>query len=194
MMKNDNFRNGGKHRKSEKKYKGRKAYLNDFKLNDKGEYNYEGILYGWAGEEEAYKSTLRILWILGILQTAALLAAGFVEAPGIMNSFYVVLPYAISLVAGVSVLWGIGRLTAGKHPLRAYIYKASVGALPMRTVIVMVSAAIACAGELYYLIANGSEGKLSLIILYLILELIPVASSVLIFIKVQKMPWEIGSE
>ena len=36
---------------AEKKYKGRKAYLNDFHKNEKGDYEYQGILYEWKGEE-----------------------------------------------------------------------------------------------------------------------------------------------
>ncbi len=181
----------GRSGRSEKKYKGRRAYLNDFKLNDKGEYNYEGILYAWAGEKEAYRSTLLTLWVLGVLQMIMSVSAGFVEAPGIMDAFYVILPYIISMVAGVSVLWAVIRMTEGKVPLRAYVYKASVAALPVRSLIVMIAAGIAAVGEICYVIANGTQGKTALIVLFIVLEAVTVISSIGIFKKVQNMPWEI---
>lgn len=178
-------------KKNAKKAKGRRAYLNDFKLDEKGEYQYEGLLYQWAGEEEAYRHTLLALWGLGVLQMISVLAAGFVEAPGVLKGFYVIFPYIVSLVASVSVLWGIWRLTEGKKPLRAYIYKASVAALPVRTLIVMIAGGISVLGEIYYEVSHGTQGQLTLILLFLLLEIIPVICAALILKKVQNMPWEL---
>ena len=44
---------------AEKKYKGRKAYLNDFQKNAKGEYEYQGNLYEWQGEKKEYLKNIR---------------------------------------------------------------------------------------------------------------------------------------
>lgn len=173
-----------------KKYKGRKAYLNDFKLNEKGEYAYEGILYEWTGEKEGYRRTLRALLGLGIIQLMVLVAAGCIEAPGAMDYFYVILPYMVSLVSGISVIWGIWQLMAGKMPLRAYIYKATVEKIPVRSLIVIISGAAAIVGELYYLLKNGSGGKISGVLTFLFLEGMAVFSSILVVKIIQKMPWQ----
>lgn len=175
---------------AEKKYKGRKAYLNDFKKNEKGEYAYEGTFYEWRKEPEAYKRTLLTLWVLGILTLVCAAGAGFFDAPGAINSFYVIAPYIISLVAAFSVLWGIIRLTEGKTPMRAYIYQASVEKLPVRTLIIMIFAGISLAGELFYLFRHGSEGKLPAILGFLLFEGLTLALALGIRRIVSKMAWE----
>ena len=83
---------------AEKKYKGRRAYLNDFKKNESGNYEYQGDLYYWKGDKESLKKEMITLWLLGIGMLASLILAGCVDAPGAMNSFTVVLPYTISFV------------------------------------------------------------------------------------------------
>lgn len=175
---------------AEKKYKGRKAYLNDFKRNEKGEYSYEGTLYEWKGVPEAYKRTLLELWFFGILELLCAAAAGFFDAPGAMNCFYVILPYIIGLVAAFSVLWGIIRLTEGKNPMRSYIYEASVGKLPARTLLVMIFSGIAVAGELLYVILHGSGGKFPVILAFLLLEALTLLLALKIYKIVSKMSWE----
>lgn len=175
---------------AEKQYKGRKAYLNDFKKNEKGEYAYEGTLYEWKGEPKAYGHTMKLIWSYGILLIISAAGAGFFDAPGAMNSFYVILPYMTSLVAAFSVLWGIIRLTEGKQPMRAYIYKASVEKLPVRSLIVMIFSGAAMAGELIYVFCHGSGGKLPAIISFLTFEVFTLLLALGIYKNVQKMPWE----
>lgn len=175
---------------AEKQYKGRKAYLNDFKKNEKGGYTYEGTVYEWKKEPEAYKRTLLTLWILGILLVLCAVGAGFFDAPGAVNRFYVILPYITSFVAAMSVLWGMIRLTEGKLPLRSYIYQASIEKLPVRTRITMIFSGISLAGELFYVIRYGTEEKLFSILCFLGLEAVTLLLALTILKIVQKMPWE----
>lgn len=175
---------------AEKKYKGRKAYLNDFKKNEKGEYAYEGTMYEWEGEPKDYHRTMKQIWIAGIFLVASAVGAGFFDAPGAINSFYVILPYIISLVASFSILWGIIRLTEGKRPMRAYIYQASVEKLPIRALLTMGASGIALAGELVFVICHGSGGKLPAILGFLMMEALVLLFALGIYKIVQKMPWK----
>ena len=154
----------------EKKYKGRKAYLNDFQKDENGEYAYQGNLYAWQGENSLLRKKLMILWEMGILMVILLAVAAWIDAPGATGTFYVVIPVCAALVFGVSILWGLGRLTSGGKVLRAYVYEATVGQLPVRAVLTMVSAGAAVLGELLFLITNGFERKTGKALIFLVME------------------------
>ena len=155
---------------AEKKYKGRKAYLNDFQKDENGEYAYQGNLYAWQGENSLLRKKLILLWGMGILMVILLAAAAWIDSPGATGTFYVVIPVCAALVFGVSLLWGLGRLTSGGKVLRAYVYEATVGQLPVRAVLTMVSAGAAVLGELLFLITNGFERKTGKALIFLVME------------------------
>ena len=175
---------------AEKKYKGRRAYLNDFKKDEKGNYEYQGDLYYWAGEKDALRKELMILWILCSAMVALIITAGCVEAPGSMNSFYVVLPYTISFVCGVTTAWGMWRLFEGGNPLRAYNYKASVEQIPVRSIGIMICAGAAALGEIVFLFRSRFENHVGKSILFVLLEVAAVLFAAILRKKVMKMPWE----
>ena len=108
---------------AEKKYKGRRAYLNDFKKNEEGNYEYQGILYRWMGEKETLRKEKFLLWLIFGGMMTALIITGCLDAPGLMNSFFVILPFSISFVFGVSTGWGLWRMTSGGEVLRAMFMK-----------------------------------------------------------------------
>ena len=107
---------------------------------------------------------------MGILMVLLLAAAAWIDAPGATGTFYVVIPVCAALVFGVSILWGLGRLTSGGKVLRAYVYEATVGQLPVRAVLTMVSAGAAVLGELLFLITNGFERKTGKALIFLVME------------------------
>ena len=175
---------------AEKKYKGRKAYLNDFQKDENGEYAYQGNLYAWQGENSLLRKKLCLLWGMGILMVILLAAAAWIDAPGATGTFYVVIPVCAALVFGVSMLWGLGRLSAGGSILRAYIYEATVGQLPVRAVLTMVSAEVAVLGELLFLITNGFGEKTGKALIFLVLETVTFFLSWLFRQEILKMVWK----
>ena len=175
---------------AEKKRKGRKAYLNDFHKNARGEYEYQGAVYEWKGEKGGLCKELILRWILCISMLIVLIAAGCLDAPGATNRFYVVLPYTISFVFGISTVWGVWRLFSGGNPLRSYIYDASIAQIPLRCIGTMVCAGAAILGEVIYLFKNGFEGKTAGILGFLFLLVIALVLSGILRKRVQKMPWE----
>lgn len=96
----------------QKKKKGRKAYLNDFKKNQEGVYTYEGEHYVWQGTAASLKKARLFLGLLGAGMLAASLGAGCAPAPGAQNCAYVLLPYVIGLVCTINLCWKLGRLIA----------------------------------------------------------------------------------
>lgn len=174
---------------AEKKRKGRKAYLEDFHRDEKGDYVYKGEFYRWQGEDNELRRGRIWLWVLCAGMIAAIAAAGCVEAPGTVNCVYILLPYTINFVAGISVCWGLYRLTAGGDPMRAYIYKASVEQIPARAVCTGIGAGAAVIGELIFVCRNGLGGKAAGFVLFLLLETAVLAAAVLTWRCVKKMKW-----
>ncbi|MDO4321814.1 MAG: hypothetical protein Q4C61_04745 [Lachnospiraceae bacterium] len=175
---------------SEKQRKGRRAYLNDIKMNESGKYVYEGTYYAWDEKEKGRRRILAKLWGVCAVLAAAAVAAGCIPAPGMENCVYLVLPYALQVIAAVSVCWGLGRLSLGGNPLREYVYQAAVEKLPGRAVISAVFAGLTAAGELVYVIQNGVQGEAGMFALCLVLEAIVTAAALYLRFAVLKLSWE----
>lgn len=145
---------------AEKKYKGRKAYLNDFKKNAQGDYEYQGNLYEWKVTPKERQKKMILLWILGTGMLSSLVTAVCLDAPGALNCIYVILPAAISFVFGISVVWAMWKFAFTENPMREYVFKATIEAMSLRTICVMGAAGAAVLGELIYLILHGADGNL----------------------------------
>lgn len=139
--------------------KKKRAYLDDFHKNAKGDYEYRGIHYVWDGKKEDLKKETISLWIFGILMTICVIGAGCLPVPSMINCVYVILPFTVCFICGVSVIWGLVRLTSANGSLRAYVYDATVEQIPVRAVGTMIGAAAAFGGEIIYLFKNGFEGN-----------------------------------
>lgn len=97
----------------EEKKRKRKAYLDSFQKDNNGKYVYKGDMYVFQPQERELRREMARLWGLALVMISAQIIAGCVDAPGTGRSFYVLIPYMISLIAGISVCWGLGRMTEG---------------------------------------------------------------------------------
>lgn len=138
-----------------KTHRGRE-YLDDFRKDINGSYLYHGSYRSYAGST-AYATMRCRLWLMCGGALAALAAAGMVPAPGAMQQFYVLLPYAAALVACISVVWALARMSRGGERLRSYVYDQTVAKLPLRCLLTGVFAALAAAGEIIDVFLNGAQ-------------------------------------
>jgi len=174
------------------KKKKRRAYLDDFRKTGGGDYEYKGAYYNWDGTKEELKKQMAVLWGYGVLMTVCVIGAGCLPVPSMINCVYVILPFTVCFICGVSVIWGLVRLTSAGTSLRAYVYDATVEQVPMRAVGTIVGAGGTIAGELIYLVKNGfGEAAVSSILFILLLA---GAMALLTFLRVQilKMKWKRG--
>ena len=116
----------------EKKRQGRRAHLNDFYRDVAGNYVYTGTCYVCRAADGERAALLRRLWLLTAVMAAAVVAGGCISAPGMSRCFYVLLPYAAEVGLTGSVVWAMTRWQAREYPMREYVYKATVRALPGR--------------------------------------------------------------
>lgn len=175
---------------AEKNYKGRRAYLNDFKKNEDGNYEYQGTMYRWTGEKGSFRKQLTLMWTLFGGMMTALIITGFMDAPGLMNSFSVILPFSVSFVFGISTGWGLWRLTMGGELLRSYVYEASVEKLPFRCGGILVCSIAAVLGEIFYVLKNGFSGNFVKILAFFLIEGIILAISYVFLQRIRQMCWE----
>lgn len=198
----------------ETKKKKRRAYLDSFRKNEEGRYDYTGNVYYFAGNDieennaegndfagnsperngfrgngEALRPCLMKLWLLGAVLLGCLIAAGCISVPGMDNCFYVLLPYAAALMAGISVLWALGRMTAGGNPLKEYVYQASVEKLPERAVMTVFFAAAAAAGEAVYICLHGAEGKPAGFCVFMLLNFAAAGAALMLRREIKTMKW-----
>lgn len=175
---------------AEKKKKGRRAYLDSFKMRSDGTYVYTGAHYRYEGD--TLRPDLIFLCGAAAIMLAAAVAAGCVSAPGMQDTFYVILPYTIGLVADISVCWGTARLVKGAKgdsPLREYVYEETVMQIPGRAVFAAVCAGLACVGEVIFLIRHGAEEMTVGCILFLTAEMADFILAVLVSRRVKAMRW-----
>ena len=136
-----------------KKQAGRRAYLNDFHRDLTGAYIYDGSHFHFAGD--GWKEVLLRLWALGIVLVVLVLAGGF-SGETMSHCVFQILPYLVEVGAVGSVVWALVRLTSGGETLRAYVYKATVQALPGRAVLVMCAAGAGILGTVLCMLGASS--------------------------------------
>ncbi len=136
---------------SQKKRK--RAYLDDYHQNASGGYDYEGDLWRWEDPADRQRF-LKGSWISLVLASAMMIGAGCLPAPGADHAPYVLLPYAVGIMAAVLAMMALVRLTGEKEKIRGHIYEISVLKLPGRLLFGGVLPIGSAAGELIYLILH----------------------------------------
>lgn len=174
----------------EKKRQGRRAHLNDFYRDVSGSYVYTGACYVCAAGERQRAALLRRLWLLTAVMAAAVVAGGCIAAPGMSRCFYVLLPYAAEVGCTGSVVWAMTRWQAREYPMREYVYKATVKALPGRCAAEAAAAGAGAAAEVVYLLLSGAGGRGAMAALYLLLKAAALAAALLARRTVLRSAWE----
>ena len=142
----------------QKKTRRGREYLNDFRRDVNGSYLYQGSYRRYTGSMP-YAKLRGLLWALCGGALAALAAAG-------MQQFYVLLPYAGALVAGISAVWALARMSRGGARLRSYVYEETVAKLPLRCLLTGVFAALAAVGECMDVFLNGGQNAIRYAVLF----------------------------
>ena len=165
----------------------RRDYLNDYKRSAEGDYVYTGDLYRFTGDVRR----MRVLTAaLALASLAATLGSGLINAAGMSNTFYVILPY-IAEVGGMFFLcWNAVRLLRAGPVLKAYVYLAVSKRLPNAGLAICVSALVGLLGSVVFLILNGTGGKPVQSVLYPITKAASAAVGLLARRVTRAFTWE----
>ena len=71
-----------------------------------------------------------------------------------------------ALVAGISAVWALARMSCGGARLRSYVYEETVAKLPLRCLLTGVFAALAAVGECMDVFLNGEQGAIWYAVLF----------------------------
>lgn len=145
--------------------KDRKSALSDFQKNAAGEYVYTGREYRYDASQKSRKRMLLELWGIGIVMCACILTCGCVPAPGMIDTFYVLIPFSGEIILAGCSLWALGQMCG--DPLKEYVYRDSVLKLPGRLLATAVLAVLTFGMELLYMILHHSFQPMGFLVLAL---------------------------
>ncbi len=145
------------------------SYLSDYKQNAEGKYIYTGIYYSVNGER---KKQIIISALYGAALIVTVLVSGLMNAGGMSNTFYVIIPYILEVSALFALIWNDVRLVYSGGKLKEYVYTAVSKFLPLSAVLLSVFSFIGLICSFLFLILNGTEGKTFQCIVYLVLKFI----------------------
>ncbi len=139
---------------AEKKKQDKKHYLQDFQENPDGSYVYTGKT--WRADEPVRRRILVKLWALQAVMLFSVFLPGFVTTAGLLNTFYVIIPYGFWLISDFVLAYTLGSMTFGGNPLRNYIYENSVLKYPFCAMLPLAGAAMTVVALLIFLLCGGS--------------------------------------
>ena len=169
--------------------KKKRAYLDDFEKDLNGNYQYRGAHYHYKGTKSRGRA-LAGLWVLCGGGAALVVAAGLVPGATAYAPFWLLLPYMAEVGLTGSIVWAMTRWQAREYPMRAYVYKATVKALPGRCMAEAVLAGAGAAAEVVYLLLSGAGGHGLMAALYLLLKAVSVAAALFARRLVLQSRWE----
>lgn len=179
---------------SSKKKKGRRSYLNDIQPNLAGEYVYVGKYYCFVPQGKSYGKAIAEIVILALLSLAGLVAAGFVNAGGMGNCFYVIIPYMGEAISVFVLLWAVSKLLIKGEKLREYVYGSSVLRIPTAAVCCAAFAAVGIVCILIFTILNGPDGSIGEMMFLLLGKAFAVAAPLLLRRLIKSLRWEIQEQ
>lgn len=128
-------------------------HLTDMYLDEEGEYSYRGNYYSVKGDG---KGINRRALALALAIDALLILSGLFPATGAMETWYVIIPYALTIIFAGFTTYYVGRWTyRGPEKLREYIYKKTITRLPGAALGIAIASGITALAEIAHLFANG---------------------------------------
>ncbi len=165
--------------------KGRK-YLDDFKKAPGGDYVYTGQIFVISGPGHAKAA----LAALSLLAAAAVIGSGCVNAAGLGNAFYVIIPYICEAAAAFALCWQTVKLCAAGRKIRAYVKDSAEKYLPAAAAGLIAAATAGLIASAVYLIINGTGGKPVMCGVYLALKAVQTVTGILTRKLVRSIGWQ----
>lgn len=172
------------------KRKGRRSYLNDFRMTESGNYSYMGVVRAYEGPGPYGAERLRLIVLIAVIVLSEL-ALGFIPAPSMLgyNNFYVVPLYIIELVAVFISAWAAVRLIIAGSEMREYVFDKTVKRLPNVVPIAFYAALVCVAANIVWLCLNGFGEKPAASIAALLLHAVIAVSAFLLRRLIRRQIW-----
>lgn len=123
-----------------------------------GELVYAGRYFTFQETEVSYRESMRRRIALTAGSAVAALACGFMPVPALSNTWYVLLPFMLTVLAVASQVWAVCRMAYWGNPLREYVYDTTVKQLPVRTMLAMILSMCTLCGQIAYVVTHSLQG------------------------------------
>ena len=173
----------------EKKVSKKRSHLKEFQQQADGSFSYQGKMLRCSLEKSAYRK--RILAMLG----GAAAALGFTVADGCLTGsgmdghFYLVLPYAGTLIVLVRLVWNLAQLLRKGPELREYVYKRTAERLPPQILLGIIFPLLILAGLFYTRLRGIYTGYGTGAVLYPVFQGMTLGGCVLVWTLNRTMEW-----
>jgi hypothetical protein len=162
-------------------------FADDYKLGADGKYVFTGDLYSLKGD---YKKTYLFIFLFGLALSCAVIGAGLINAAGMNNTFYVILPYMAEVICLFVILWNITRLIYSGDRVKGYVYEPVCQRILRGSVAVAVFALLALTGSVVFTALHSFEGKMLQCILYWLLKVLTAFTGIAFNRYFKKKEWE----
>ena len=180
----------------QRKLRGKAAKAAYFVPTGNGNYTYIGPQYSLSLDAgiTAKKAGARRI-IISICIVALSVVCGLLPVPGMSNTFYVIIPYALTMIFGVVLLWKSSRITYwGSDSLREYVYNTTVTQLPVYATLCAVFACVSVAGEGLCLILEKANRNVLFAVIFILSHIVIFALSILLRRLEKPLEWVKSNE
>ena len=158
-----------------------RAYLGQARFSrDSWETNkYVGVVTGLAWTQvggeilfietslSAAKAPTLTLTGIAVLLTASVIGSGLIDAAGMVNTFYVIVPFIGEVCALFAIWWNLSKLLMEGEKIRGYIFESVNNKVDPATLILVFFAVLGLVMSVVFQATNGFEGKMFKCFLYL---------------------------
>lgn len=136
------------------KKRDKREYLKNFEKSPGGSYVYTGMT--WHADPALRHRMLVRLWALQAVMLISVILPGVVTTAGLLNTFYVIIPYVFWFLSDIVLTYTLGSITSGGNPMRDYIYQRSVTQYALRTGFPLAGAVMTALAMLAFFLRGGS--------------------------------------
>lgn len=172
-----------------KKKPGKRAYLNDFVQNERGEYVYQGRLVYFNGTDAEYKKLMHLAVAAGVLIVLFTLVPELL--PSVPASRFPVsaVLWLVQMVSALLMIYSVWKMFWAGNPIREYRFKKSVQRLPGQTIVCAAASLALGAEQIIYLIIKGIEGNVFFNIIRPVAALICAAAAYQFHLMIKRAEW-----
>ena len=163
-------------------------YINDFKMTADGKYTYMGDWYSLE-DINAYKKVYLIFFLIAFVNAALVIGAGLINAAGMNNTFYVILPYVAQVCSAFALVWKSIRVVSAGEKIKGYVFETAIQRIPAALMSLFVFSIITLLSSIVFIILNGTENKLMLCILFIVIQVLTAISAFVCRLYHKRQKW-----
>ena len=130
----------------------RRDHLKNFIKDANGEYHYAGDYYVLKGDKARAMSASQFF---SVLTEILLIVAGLFPAGGVMDTWYVIIPYGVSVVLGGVIIYRTSQWVKGHGEITEFVHEKSIVKMPANRKAMMIVLGVAFLGEVIWLLIHG---------------------------------------